>query len=241
MDALKVIIFDSHFNYESKYNDIISKFGLKNLCNVKSIEELNTIINKLSKIDLIIINHQTDGLNLVNIKAEIRNIKNKSKAIILISSIYNSCILNYLYNLGIDYIIHKNNLIEEFELVLKIVLNEIPLELINIKADYKRNLKLKADIKKHLNDINLPIKLSGYNYLALAIELVYLNPNLGFAASKQLYPLIAKTYDSNFQRVERSIRNIIKKVDNPESEYYQASNLTFIFKSIESLKRNNVE
>ena len=85
--------------------------------------------------------------------------------------------------------------------------------------------------------MNLPKKLSGYSYLVSAIELVYFNNNLGYAANKQLYPLVADHHQSNGIRVERSIRHVISKYQTKSKFGVKLTNMEFIFKIVEDLKR----
>lgn len=57
---------------------------------------------------------------------------------------------------------------------------------------------------------NFP-NLKGFNCLIKAVEIVKKNP--GIALTKELYPQIAKETNSTASKVERSIRNVVKRIE----------------------------
>ena len=57
--------------------------------------------------------------------------------------------------------------------------------------------------------IGIPAHVIGYQYLKEAIKLTLENTNLVNNMTKELYPLVAKKFDTNAGKIERSIRNAI--------------------------------
>ena len=69
---------------------------------------------------------------------------------------------------------------------------------------------LQLSITKLLHELGVPSHIKGYTFIKEGINLVYNDPNLSSAITKELYPVIAKKYDTTPSRVERAIRHAIE-------------------------------
>lgn len=69
---------------------------------------------------------------------------------------------------------------------------------------------LKIEITEILHQIGVPAHIKGYHYLRKAIMLSVKNPDIINAVTKQLYPTVAKEYETTSSRVERAIRHAIE-------------------------------
>ena len=69
---------------------------------------------------------------------------------------------------------------------------------------------LEMDITNLIHEIGVPAHIKGYQYLRLAITLCVDNMDLIGAVTKELYPMIAKEYNTTPSRVERAIRHAIE-------------------------------
>lgn len=58
--------------------------------------------------------------------------------------------------------------------------------------------------------IGIPAHIKGYHYLREAIRMVYFEPNLINRITKELYPGIAKRFQTSASKVERAIRHSIE-------------------------------
>ena len=70
--------------------------------------------------------------------------------------------------------------------------------------------ELEVMITKVILHIGVPAHIKGYHYLRTGIIFVIENPGLINAVTKQLYPMIAKKYETTATRVERAIRHAIE-------------------------------
>ena len=61
-----------------------------------------------------------------------------------------------------------------------------------------------------LHSLGIPSHIKGYSYIRDGIDLMYRNPNMIGAITKELYPEIASKYDTTSSRVERAIRHAIE-------------------------------
>ncbi|SMC17500.1 two-component system, response regulator, stage 0 sporulation protein A [Clostridium acidisoli DSM 12555] len=74
----------------------------------------------------------------------------------------------------------------------------------------KRPLDLESEITAIIHEIGVPAHIKGYMYLREAISMVVNNIELLSAVTKELYPSIAKKYNTTASRVERAIRHAIE-------------------------------
>lgn len=69
---------------------------------------------------------------------------------------------------------------------------------------------LESEITNIIHEIGVPAHIKGYMYLREAISMVVNNVELLSAVTKELYPSIAKKYNTTSSRVERAIRHAIE-------------------------------
>ena len=72
------------------------------------------------------------------------------------------------------------------------------------------NNDLKQAITSLLHSLGIPSHIKGYLYIRDSINLMYNNPSMIGAITKELYPEIALKYDTTSSRVERAIRHAIE-------------------------------
>ena len=58
--------------------------------------------------------------------------------------------------------------------------------------------------------VGIPAHIKGYHYLREAIRMVFYNPELIGRITKELYPGIARKFDTSPSKVERAIRHAIE-------------------------------
>ena len=97
---------------------------------------------------------------------------------------------------------------------LKEIFNRI--EILANEPDKKdeENKFNKADMERAvteiIHEIGVPAHIKGYSYIREAILLVLEDEDIINAVTKQLYPSVAKIYDTSPSRVERAIRHAIE-------------------------------
>ena len=78
----------------------------------------------------------------------------------------------------------------------------------NIIINEGKNMEIK--ITEILHQIGVPAHIKGYQYLRTSIMMSVENPDIINAVTKQLYPSVAKKFDTTSSRVERAIRHAIE-------------------------------
>ena len=99
-----------------------------------------------------------------------------------------------------------NNTISSDELKRTVVVDE-PAE---VKVSQKEPMDLETEITNIIHEIGVPAHIKGYMYLREAITMVVNDMELLSAVTKELYPSIARKYNTTASRVERAIRHAIE-------------------------------
>ena len=71
-------------------------------------------------------------------------------------------------------------------------------------------IDLESEITNIIHEVGVPAHIKGYMYLREAITMVVNDMELLSAVTKELYPSIAKKYNTTASRVERAIRHAIE-------------------------------
>lgn len=69
---------------------------------------------------------------------------------------------------------------------------------------------LEIQVTEILHQIGVPAHIKGYHYLRDSIIMAIETPEIINAVTKQLYPSVAKRYETTSSRVERAIRHAIE-------------------------------
>jgi two-component system response regulator (stage 0 sporulation protein A) len=72
------------------------------------------------------------------------------------------------------------------------------------------NNSIELKVTEILHEIGVPAHIKGYNYLRDSILMSIDKPDIINAVTKQLYPSVAKKYETTSSRVERAIRHAIE-------------------------------
>ena len=101
----------------------------------------------------------------------------------------------------------NNTISEETSTNKTISLVEVP----EIRVESKKEpMDLETEITSIIHEIGVPAHIKGYMYLREAITMVVNDMELLSAITKELYPSIAKKYNTTASRVERAIRHAIE-------------------------------
>ncbi|MGN1458472.1 MAG: sporulation transcription factor Spo0A [Acutalibacteraceae bacterium] len=75
---------------------------------------------------------------------------------------------------------------------------------------YSLDRELEITITDILHQIGVPAHIKGYHYLRDSIMMAVKHPEIINAVTKELYPSVAKKYETTSSRVERAIRHAIE-------------------------------
>ncbi len=201
-NKINVLVID---NNKSLTNDLEKYFSSHEVINVVACvgdgeEGLSYIINHIMDVDVIIMDliiPKLDGLFILGELAK----RNINKGVIIATSFKDDDIMNEANQYGIDYYMLK-----------PINFSSLEKRILSIKINKGRDRIFKGDaiISDLLHELGIPSHIRGYKYIKEGIKIIIKNGNSISYITKDIYPLIAKKYDTTSTRVERAIRHAIE-------------------------------
>lgn len=211
------IILKDYLNNQEGFNVIgVAKNGIEAL---KFIDE-----NKPDLVILDIIMPHLDGLGVLE-KLNLNKDSELAPKIIVLSAVGQDKITQNAIKLGIDYYVLKPfdmdvfikrirqmfNISSEQKYFVRKEEHEISLStsLDSVSKEIE-TMDLESEITSIIHEIGVPAHIKGYFYLREAISMVVNDIELLSAVTKELYPSIARRYNTTSSRVERAIRHAIE-------------------------------
>ena len=206
MNKIKVLLIDDNEALVDMVKQYFSSHAVIEVSDVAFNGKDGLSLMEKNKYDLVLLDLIMPGMDGVKVLEECS--KKSIDAKILILTSYNSPeIIRKVSGLGIKYFMLK-----PFELS---DLEEKILEYSNNEVYNKKTIDLyysdlQLSITKLLHELGVPSHIKGYLFIREGITLIYNDPSLSSAITKELYPVIAKKYDTTASRVERAIRHAIE-------------------------------
>ena len=133
--------------------------------------------------------------------------KRIDKKVIVITSYNTQDMIRKVSEMGVSYFILKPFELEDLERRIREVATGVKYggESLDI---FHNNLQIA--ITKTLHELGVPSHIKGYQYIREGISIVYKRPEIVGGITKELYPEIAKKFNTTVSRVERAIRHAIE-------------------------------
>ena len=126
---------------------------------------------------------------------------------LIVETSYNSPeVLSEVSKLGANYYILKPFDLDDLEERIRTIMN-------NEKTGKNLLLhspNLQSSISKLLHNLGIPSHIKGYQYIREAVFMIYENPDIIGGITKELYPTLAKKFNTTASRVERAIRHAVE-------------------------------
>ena len=168
-------------------------------------EGINEITKNKDKIDLIILDlimPNKDGIYVLN-EMKKRGINKK----VIVATSYNAAeVIREVSEFGVSYYILKPFDLADLE---KRIYDITKKENKNQNIDFYTS-NLQVAITKMLHELGIPSHIKGYQYIREAVNIIFENPSVIGGITKELYPELAKKFNTTTSRVERAIRHAIE-------------------------------
>ncbi len=170
------------------------------------VEGITVIEKKQDEYDIILLDlimPNKDGISVL----EYMNEKGIDKKVIVLTSYNTQDMIRKVSELGVSYFILKPFELSDLEKRITEVSEGVKYGGESIDL-YHNNLQI--SITKTLHELGVPSHIKGYQYIREGVTLIYENPEMVGGITKELYPEIAKKYETTVSRVERAIRHAIE-------------------------------
>ena len=200
--AYRLLVIDNDQETINQLKNYFSSHAVMNVVKVinSGKEGLNYIINNQGSYDVIILDLILPDLDGVSILEEMKRLNIRKKLVVL-SAYKDNNILKNIGSYGVNYYMLKPFSLESLELRIKDIL---------LKEDNSYSNDSQKIISKMLHTLGVPSHIKGYLYIREGISIMMESRELVGGITKEIYPEIAKKYNTTSSRVERAIRHAIE-------------------------------
>lgn len=176
--------------------------------------EANSLVDSLSPdvvvLDLVL--PKLDGLSFLKRMSE--RPKDKRPIMIVYSASGAACTIEAALRSGADYYIIKPQPFGEISAIIRELTKQKAPDTqsagIIQNTNERASFDLETLVTENLHELGVPAHIKGYHYIRRAIMMVVEDMDMLNFITKQLYPEIAKAYNTTSSRVERAIRHSIE-------------------------------
>lgn len=216
---IRIVIADDNKEFSSILSEYLSGQADFDVVGTAKdgIEAVNMVQNHQPDVLVLdIIMPHLDGLGVLEKINQMSNIE--MPKVIILSAVGQDKITQRAINLGAEYYVVKPFDMEIFGNRIRqlftsnLSTNEVKRSTLIVpeSSSFVNNNSLEAEITNIIHEIGVPAHIKGYLYLREAIQMVVNDVELLSAVTKELYPSIAKKYNTTASRVERAIRHAIE-------------------------------
>lgn len=222
-NSISVLIADDNKEFCNILNDyLLSQKDINVVATAKDGVEALKLIKEKNP-DLVVLDIIMPHLDGLGVLERLNNMDlNPMPRIIVLSAVGQDKITQRAITLGADYYVVKpfdmdvftKRIRQMFNNTMNVQENKKPMadtiEVNDTKIESSVSPNLESEITNIIHEIGVPAHIKGYMYLREAITLVVNDIEYLSAVTKELYPTIAKKYNTTASRVERAIRHAIE-------------------------------
>ena len=211
MDSIRLVIVEDNDDLRGFMSQYFSKQQ-----DIAVVGEASNGLNALKLVqetpsDVMLLDMIMPGLDGFGVLAQMQGMEPEKKPdVIAVTALARDDFIRRAVELGVQYYMIKpvelQILLERIRDVARQRRNE-PAE---SRAVPPNTLSLDDKISNLFLGMGIPAHIKGYHYLREGIRLVYNDPDLINRITKELYPGIAKRFDTSPSKVERAIRHAIE-------------------------------
>ena len=207
---IKVLIADDTTEFGHNCSNVLKSYGFDVKQSPKDGVAVLQEIDR-NKPDVVLMDMFMPNLDSLAVMERLGN-DGKAKPITMImSSCDNAQLEKEALSSGASYYLIKPFDIEMLaDRIAKLSNRDSDLTVIHSFGNNSKNTDLELMITEIIHQIGVPAHIKGYHYLREAITLAVNNADIINSVTKQLYPTVAKKYQTTSSRVERAIRHAIE-------------------------------
>ncbi len=209
---LRVAIADDSSEVRSILNLALSNTNYVDVVSLCENGEQVITVLKEQKIDLLVLDIIMPYLDGMGVMERIIDENIPMPEVIILSSVGNEEVVQHMMQMGVRYYMVKpfksELLVKRIESIVHGASNAAPK--VFERTHNIRQSSLDETINSIFLTIGIPAHIKGYQFLRTGVKMVMEEPTIINAITKQLYPGIAKVYETSASKVERAIRHAIE-------------------------------
>ncbi len=205
----RVIIADANGDFRGGLKSCLTGSGYDVIGECSNGKDALRLIKTLTP-EIVVLDLMLPGIDGAEVIAQSKSAKPDYRPVfIIVTAVSNPGMLGEAIGAGADYCIMKP--CEYSAIVSKIqkALGKTGAAPGGKAADFALP-DLETQVTNVIHQIGVPAHIKGYQYLRTSIMMTIENPDLINSITKELYPTVAKKYDTTSSRVERAIRHAIE-------------------------------
>ena len=207
-NQIKLIITEEASEFPQESLKVLQKYDISAAFCVKDGEELCSRI-KQENPDAVVMDSFMTRLDAIGVMRSIKRQNLKPPVFIVFSSFHSPVLEREIMCSGASYFVLKpydiEQMCENIRGLVKKQRDDAFSNAISFDA-----VGIEQKVTQLLHQIGVPAHVKGYHYLRESIIMSVEKPDIINAVTKQLYPSVAKKYETTSSRVERAIRHAIE-------------------------------
>ncbi len=210
-DRIKMLMTQEPAENMSETKSTFEKYGITADFCIKDGEEVITRVLS-DKPDVVIMDLFMTHVDSIGVMRAVRKQKPEKLPLFVVYSGFDSPVLEReVMSAGATYFVLKPfNLGDLAENILRLSKRQRQKSKGGIRAAGFDGYNIELKVTEILHQIGVPAHIKGYHYLRDSIIMAVEKPEIINAVTKQLYPSVAKKYETTSSRVERAIRHAIE-------------------------------
>ena len=210
-ERMKLLMTQEPTDNMTEIMQTLAQYGFSTAFCMKDGEELISRIQS-EKPDVVIMDLFMTHIDSIGVMRAIRKQKPEKLPMFVVYSSFDSPVLEReVMSAGATYFVLKPfNLSDLAENIVRLSKRQRQRSKGGIRQIGYDSNSLELKVTEILHQIGVPAHIKGYHYLRDSIILSIEKPEIINAVTKQLYPTVAKKYETTSSRVERAIRHAIE-------------------------------
>lgn len=208
MKEIKILMIDDNKNLVEMIREYFKEHETIHLVDVAydGKEGFDKIKNNKDAYDVILLDLIMPNKDGMYVLEEMK--KHDIHKNVIVETSYNASeTIRQVSEYGVNYFLLKPFDLKDLEKRIMNFCTDKSLESKNIDF-YHNNLQI--SITKILHELGIPSHIKGYQYIREAVFMIYENPDIIGGITKELYPTLAKKFNTTASRVERAIRHAVE-------------------------------
>ncbi len=207
MENIRILMIDDNVNLIDMVREYFKRLGNINIVleahdGMEGIKIIDECKDDYDVIILDLIMPKKDGIYVLEQMRD-RGIEKD----VIVATSYNAAeVIRKVSEFGVNYYVLKPFDLDD--------LRSRIYEITNQKNDSKNidffGNNLQISITKMLHELGIPSHIKGYQYIREGVKIIFNDPTVIGGITKELYPALAKEFDTTVSRVERAIRHAIE-------------------------------